>query len=280
MFLKRRKGALNILQSDLFPTHVRHAFTTRRISPCPGVLSGEQADFRIDSLPATAKWWTMLRDVIFTLRHVCCVHTQVHGGEVRILDPDNPVGEEKEVDGFRYRILGEGDGIIRPFTRKPIFLTINTADCLPCLVYDSNSGAIGAVHAGWRGLAADIPSAAVRAFKQAFGSSPKNLFWAIGPSIDVDNYEVGPEVIAALETAGYAEMDWKYDSDVIPGWMQARGDRFRLNMSACLSMRLRNLGIPDGQVDFCPLSTFGNPASFYSYRRDGEVVGLQATVFG
>ncbi|HDS30895.1 MAG TPA: laccase domain-containing protein [Firmicutes bacterium] len=280
MFLKRRKGALNVLQSDLIPIQVKHAFTTRRITPSSDFPSNENANFRIDSLPETAKYWVHLRDLLFTREHVCYVHSQVHGGHVRLIDPDKPEGVEKEIEGFRFRILGEGDGIIKPFTRKPIFLTINTADCLPCLIYDTNSGAVGAVHAGWRSLAADIPAEAVRIFGKAFGSAPKHLLWAVGPSVDMDNYEVGREVIAAMETAGYADSDWKYDSDTRPGWLPTRGGKFKLDLSACLSLRLRNLNVPDKNVDICPLSTFTNPASFYSYRRDKEIRGLQASVIG
>jgi hypothetical protein len=250
------------------------------MSQSPDTPADESANFRIDSLPDTAKWWIMLRDGVFAPEYTCYVHTQVHGGRVRVIDPENPGGEEKVVDGFRFRVLGEGDGIIKPFTRKPIFLTINTGDCLPCLVYDSNSGAVGAIHAGWRGLAADIPAEALRMFRKHFGSAATDLLWAIGPSIDVENYEVGREVVAALETAGYADLDWKYDPSAVPGWVPARGGRFKLNLSACLALRLRNLGVPAEQVDFCPLSTYSNPASFFSCRRDGGIKGLQASVIG
>ena len=281
MFHLRKKGELLVLQTDLFPASLPHAFATRRLATKAGSRGASEADFRIDSLPQTARWWRALRDSIFSPNHVMAAHTQVHGGMVRVVDPDNPGGEEREVEGFGFRLLGEGDGLIKPFSRKPIFLAITTADCLPCLVYDSQSGAVGVVHAGWRGLAADIPAAAVKGFTRELGSSPRDLCWAVGPSIDADHYEVGTEVIAALETAGYAESDWKYSPDVRPGWTGGRRrDRYLLNLAACLTMRLESLGVAPERIDICALSTYGNPASFFSYRRDGGVVGLQASVIG
>ena len=281
MFQMHRSGDLMVLRTDLFPLNVPHAFTTRRTSdkkPKPGAPG--PADFRIDSLPGTALWWKKLRDSVFSPDHIYYTHTQVHGDLVRLIDFENQPGEERVEDGFKFRVLGEGDGIVRPFTRRKAFIGITTADCLPCLTYDRNSGAVGAIHAGWRGLAADIPAKAVIAFKKSFNSQPKDLLWAIGPSIDKDNYEVGPEVIAALETAGYSDSDWKMMNESNPAWTTGRGDRYMLSLSTCVHIRLKKLGVPENQIDICQLSTFNNKVNFYSYRRDGRIDGLQASVIG
>lgn len=281
MFNLRRIKQLSILQTDLFPLSVPHGFLTKRPAQVKPNESMPLPDFRIDSLPDTAKWWIQLRDALFTPNHVCFVNKQVHGGNVKVINPDNLPGEELSVEGFRLRILGEGDAIIKPFTRSKIFLTVTTADCIPCLVYDKETGAVGVVHAGWRSLSADIPGATVRAFIRNLGSKPANLCWALGPSIDAENYQVGPEVIASLETAGYADSDWKQSQEFRPGWVKERkGDKYRLDLAACLLMRLRNLGIPPEQIDVCSLSTFKNANLFYSYRRDGGIKGLQASVIG
>jgi YfiH family protein len=284
MFHVRRIGELMILESDLFPVTLKHAFATHRLSqasPASQCASDEDSpNFRIDSINETAKWWVKLRDRLFTPEHVVCVHNQVHSGTVRALDPEDPGGEMIESGGFRIRVLGDGDGIIKPFCREPIYLGITTADCLPCLAWDPVTGATAAVHSGWRGLAADIHGNAVRTFKSKFGAQPADLHWAIGPSIDQNNYEVGMEVIAALETAGFAESDWE-SGESAPGWKRSRRrDHYMVSLSNLAALRLRALGVPSEQIDICALSTYDNPNLFFSYRRDGEVKGLQAAVIG
>jgi len=280
MFIPRKIGELFILQSDLFPLSIPHAFTTRRTALNKSEPSQEQPNFRLDSLPESAKWWIRLRDLLYTSQHICIVNKQVHSGRVRILDPLNPEGEEKTVEGFRFRVLGEGDAIVKPFSRVPMFLGITTADCLPCLVLDKETGAIGVVHAGWRGLGADIVGNVIKAFKK-LGSKTTDLLWAVGPSIDMENYQVGPEVIAALEAGGLAESDWRSSKNFPPGWIkEKKGNRYKLNLAACLKIRLHHLGVPEENMDFCTFSTFTNQNMFYSYRRDKGILGLQASVIG
>lgn len=91
--------------------------------------------------------------------------------------------------------LNETDGLV---TAIPgICLCIQTADCVPVLLFDPVTNVIGAAHAGWRGTVKRIPSAAVYKMKNNYGSSPKNIMALIGPSIGPAVYEVGEEVILA-----------------------------------------------------------------------------------
>src|SRR6185436_4217590 len=48
-------------------------------------------------------------------------------------------------------------------------LAVQTADCIPLLMADARSHAVAAAHAGWRGLAARVPSASVEALVREFG---------------------------------------------------------------------------------------------------------------
>src|SRR5262245_9745330 len=75
-------------------------------------------------------------------------------------------------------------------------ITIRVADCLPILIVDRRTRAIAAAHAGWRGLAADVPKVAVERLAGEFGSRPTDLLVAIGPSIGACCYEVGEDVRA------------------------------------------------------------------------------------
>lgn len=91
-----------------------------------------------------------------------------------------------------------GDGLI---TNMPaVLLTIKTADCVPVLVVDIGRRAVGAFHAGWRGTVARIAEKGVGEMRRHFGSQPRDLRAAIGPSIRACCYRVGPEVRAEFES--------------------------------------------------------------------------------
>ena len=80
-------------------------------------------------------------------------------------------------------------------TRDPsIALTVRTADCVPILLGDRRTGAVGAIHSGWKGTAAGAVMTAVQALHGRFGSEPGDLVAAIGPSIGPCCYEVGSEL--------------------------------------------------------------------------------------
>ena len=75
-----------------------------------------------------------------------------------------------------------------------IALFMRFADCVPIFLYDPRKHAIGMVHAGWLGTVRRAVDAAVQAMAQEFGSSPRDILAAIGPSIGPDHYEVGEDV--------------------------------------------------------------------------------------
>jgi len=94
-----------------------------------------------------------------------------------------------------------GDALI---TGQPgLFLTIKTADCLPVLVVDEDRRVIAAAHCGWRGTLKRILERVVHDLRERDGSDPAKLLVALGPCIGPDCYEVGSEVRAAFEDAGF-----------------------------------------------------------------------------
>ena len=76
-----------------------------------------------------------------------------------------------------------------------LVLTVRAADCVPVLLADRRSGAVSAIHAGWRGTAAGAVLAAVQAMTRRFRSEPRNIVAAVGPSIGPCCYAIGEELI-------------------------------------------------------------------------------------
>ena len=88
---------------------------------------------------------------------------------------------------------------------EDLIAAIRTADCVGILMACPRSGIVAAVHAGWRGILADMPGTAARELARRTGSSPETLLAAIGPAIGVEAYEVGQEVAEAFTRAGLGE---------------------------------------------------------------------------
>ena len=142
-----------------------------------------------------------------------------------------------------------------------VVLTVKAADCVPVLVGDRRSGAVAAVHAGWRGTAAGAVKAAVDALKANYGSRPGDLIAAVGPSIGPCCYEVSNDLRARF--AAHSEADRWFSTEPKP----------HLDLWSATRDQLDHAGVPADHIHVCRLCTFDHPALFHSYRRDGTRAG-------
>jgi YfiH family protein len=194
--------------------------------------------------------------------------TQVHGRGVVVFRAGDPVPGPPP---------GEAGGAAWPeadiaLTDDPtVALAVQVADCVPLLLADSRTGAVAAVHAGWRGTAAGAARAAVAALVDEFGAAPERLVAAIGPSIGPCCYVVGEELIEAFRAGGLA--------DGIDRWF-TRDDRgcLRLDVAAANRDQLMASGVPAASIHDARLCTSSRPDLFASYRRDGPGTGRIAAV--
>jgi len=151
---------------------------------------------------------------------------------------------------------GEGDSLI---TNQPgLGVAIRTADCLPILIADSKNRAVAAVHAGWRGVVAQIVSKTVDAMTQQFDTKVEDLVIAIGPGIGGCCFEVGPEVAVQFNLSGRTKID--------------------LVETTC--RQLRRNGVNVGQISNSELCSYCNPGLFESFRRDREAAGRMVAMIG
>ena len=172
---------------------------------------------------------------------------QVHGR--RIVSVDGP-GDPLTADGAVASVPN-------------VACVVMTADCLPILLCDRTGQHIGAVHAGWRGLASGVIAGAVDTLVSCGADRAGLLAW-LGPAIGPDAYEVGRDVYDAAQAA-----------DAGSALMAGSPGHWQLDLYAFARRRLHASGVE--QIyggDFC---TYADPRRFFSYRRDG-VCGRQATM--
>jgi len=86
------------------------------------------------------------------------------------------------------------EGVDALVTNLPdMIIGVNTADCVPVVLIDPVEAIYGVTHAGWRGAVGGVVEATVTAMVR-LGSNPADIRAAMGPSICVGCFEVGPEV--------------------------------------------------------------------------------------
>jgi YfiH family protein len=155
--------------------------------------------------------------------------------------------------------VGEADGLVT--TDPGVVLAVLTADCAPVLLADPAAGVVGAVHAGWRGLAAGVVEAGVAAMA-ALGADPAATVALVGPAVGGCCYEVGPEVREAVGARLPAALT------------TTRDGRPALDPAAGAAQALERAGV--GQVRVAGECTHHLEARFFSHRRDAGRTGRQA----
>ncbi len=157
----------------------------------------------------------------------------------------------------------EGDAFI---TRKTNVLpAIKTADCVPILIGDPKTGAMAAVHAGWRGTASKIVQKSVKDLTATFRSNPEDLIAAIGPSACADCYEVGPEVAEQFAKEFLKPAKSK--------------GKFMLNVAAANQQQLIDSRLNPSNIHLATHCTMHQNDLFFSHRREGGD-GRQLSVIG
>ncbi len=176
---------------------------------------------------------------------------QVHAH--RVVDLDNETSRE---------LSDPADAAV---TRTPgRICVIQVADCLPVLFAAADGSAVGAAHAGWRGLAGGVLEATVR----AMNTPPAQLFAWMGPAIGQAHFEVGEEVRAAFLAA---------DAGAEGAFAANERGRWQCDLYALARQKLAALGVLS--VHGGSWCTYADAERFFSYRRDGRCGRMAAVVW-
>ncbi len=187
------------------------------------------------------------------------VGEQVHDNAVAIVGgaglPEPSLGDIVEVPAV--------DAILAP---EPGFaIGVFTADCVPVVVADKRTHAVGVAHAGREGTLKWIAQELVRAMQER-GSEPVDLLAWVGPSISAPFYEVDPEKAAEC-MSHFAHF---------PGAIT--GDEQRhIALGLINWCQLLSAGLERDHVELDARCTFMMEDLFHSYRRDNEAAGRMLT---
>jgi polyphenol oxidase len=148
-------------------------------------------------------------------------------------------------------------------TEPGIACAVQVADCLPVLFAAPGGRAVGAAHAGWRGLAGGVLEATLAALCEAAGCEPTEVSAWLGASIGPANFEVGADVLEAFGGAGA-----RFVARATPG-------KWLADLPGLAIDRLRAAGVT--QVSGGTWCTVADSSRFFSYRRD-RVTGRMAAL--
>ena len=167
-----------------------------------------------------------------------------------------------EIYGFPEAELEETDALV---TNRPgICLCVQTADCVPILLFDPKQNVVAAIHAGWRGTVKKIAAKAIQKMVNSFQSLPEDILAAVGPSIGPDVYEVGDEVVKAVRKN-------------IPGsektLHKSNSGKFHLNLWEANRQILLECGLIPENIETLGECTFQRREKYYSARREGIETG-------
>lgn len=177
---------------------------------------------------------------------------QTHSDHIAIVEPGFDEIEISDTDALITKVRG-------------LCICVQTADCVPVLLFDPQQRVVAAIHAGWRGTVRQLVSKTVQRMQERFQTQPENLLAGIGPSISGPNYEVSTEVILQFQ-AEFREPGNLFRDSGKAG--HAYLDLWEANRSLLLEC-----GVPDRQIEVMGFCSFAGEADFYSARRDGAATG-------
>jgi YfiH family protein len=157
-----------------------------------------------------------------------------------------------------------------------VLIAVQTADCLPVLIGDTKTGAMAAIHAGWRGTAGRITERTVADLMLVHGVSPRDCIAALGPAACAECYEVGEDVI------GRYKKEFGYWRKLLVNFEE--NGKAHLDIRAANVQQLSFCGFSEDRIHVADYCTMHQNELFFSYRREGKGqpsgVGRSLSVIG
>lgn len=233
---------------------VRHLFTTRTGGVSKGIYSTMNLSYtRGDDKEAVDENYRRIAAVLrCEVSDIVC-SDQTHTVNLRVAArQDGGKGiliprDYQDVDG----LMTDEPGLV---------LATFYADCVPLYFVDRRRRAVALAHSGWRGTVARMGRCVTEKMREVYGTDPKDLIAAVGPSICQDCYEVSEDVADAFaqefRKAGQKEQI-----------LREKGNgKFQLDLWRANEIILQEAGIPAEQIQVTDLCTCHNSDYLFSHR--------------
>ena len=242
------QGRLSVFKFESFKKYkdITHFITTKE-----GWVSGSKSRFTGDKESEYREFRKELAISCETDARQFVFPRQTHSDNVVVVTSENE------------NTISDTDALI---TNEPgLFICVQTADCVPILLYDPQKKVVATIHAGWKGTISKIAQKTIQKMTDQFGCQSSDIVAGIGPSIHMHAYEIGPEVVDAVR-ANFSNSPALLKPSMNSG--RAYFDLWEANQTV-----LTEAGIQEENIEVIGLCSFEHADLFYSARRDGADTG-------
>ena len=243
---------------------VKHGFSTRKGGVSTGIFSSMNLNFkRGDDPDAVLENYRRMAAALNMRVEDMVLSDQTHTTNVRVITE-----EDRGKGILRPQDYSDVDGMI---TNVPgIVLVTSYADCVPLYFVDPVRKAIGLSHSGWKGTVGHIGQKTVWKMHEVYGSEPKDIVAAIGPSICQSCYEVSDDVAEAFKA--------NFTADEAADILLDKGNgKYQLDLWKANWYVLTDAGILPEHLSVTDLCTACHPDLLWSHRKtNGQRGGLSA----
>lgn len=241
---------------------VTHCFTTRR----GGVSKNEYESLNMafnktdDRINVEENYKRIANAIGIDINNIV-FSNQVHDNKIRVVNKDDRgkgIIRQSDIMGF--------DGLVT--NDEEVALVTFYADCVPVFLFDPVKMVISLVHSGWRSTVKEISKEAIKKMVEVYGSNPRDIEAAVGPSIGKCCFEVGDEVYEEFNRN--ISYSGKFSEQVNNKW--------HIDLPSIIKDNLLDEGLKESNILLSNICTKCNKDIFFSHRGDngrtGTLVGI------
>jgi YfiH family protein len=157
-------------------------------------------------------------------------------------------------------VCAEADAIVVDTPHAPAMVL--SADCTPVILYAPQQRVGAVVHAGWKGTALGVAAVVAQRLVAEHAVPPQELLAVMGPALSADGFEIGEEVLQALEASlptGTPLEAWAFWDKTTRKW--------HANVPQVNALQLQAVGVLPQHTECLAAFSDKHPAHFWSFRR-------------